>query len=168
MQLDKSQTLNELKKFSTYVVKQSRANLTKGGKNASKKLYNSLGFDLFVGNNSIGLTFKAENYAEFVDKGVSGTEIKYNTPFSFGSKMPPTKALDKWIVKKGIAPRTKQGTFESRENLKFAIAKSIQRKGFKPTLFFTKPFEDGFKRLPNEIIEAYGLDVEQFLKIALK
>jgi len=34
-------------------------------------------------------------------------------------------------------------------------------------LFFTKPFERAFRKLPDQVIEAYGLDVEEFLKFTL-
>lgn len=167
MQLDKNHTLATLKDFSNYVVKQSRTNLTKGGKNSSKKLYDSLGYDLKVSKNSIEAGFLMEDYGKFQDQGVSGKIRKFNTPFSYKDKMPPTKAFDRWIVKKGIAPRSK-GKFLSRESLKFAIAKSVFLNGIKPSNFFTKAVEDGFQRLPEDIIASYGLDVEYFLKQKLK
>ncbi len=34
----------------------------------------------------------------------------------------------------------------------------------KPTMFFTKPFEDAFLRLPEDVIEKFGLDVDEFLE----
>ena len=74
--------------------------------------------------------------------------------------MPPPKAFDKWGVRKGIAPRDKQGKFIKRKSLNFLIARSIFEKGIKPTLFFTKPFEKFFKRLPDELVDKYGLEVE--------
>jgi len=82
--------------------------------------------------------------------------------------MPPLKSLDKWVVKKGIAVRDKKGRFVSRESLKFAIAKSIQSKGIETTNFFTKPFENAFKRLPEDLVNTYALEVEDFLKFTLK
>jgi hypothetical protein len=82
--------------------------------------------------------------------------------------MPPTKALDKWIVKKGIAPRDDKGKFLSREGLKFAIARKIYINGIKPSLFFTKPFEKYYKRLPNQLITKYGLDLDKFIEFSLK
>jgi hypothetical protein len=167
MQLDKSNTLATLKDFSNYVVKQSRTNLTKGGKNSSKKLYDSIGYDLNVSKNSLSLDFKMEDYGKFQDQGVSGKIRKFNTPFSYKDKMPPTRAFDKWIVKKGIAPRSK-GKFISRESLKFAIARSVFLNGIKPSKFFTKPIEQGFQRLPDDVVQAYGLDVEYFLKTKFK
>ena len=56
----------------------------------------------------------------------------------------------------------------SYENTAYLIRNSIYNKGLKPTMFFSKPFEDGFLRLPDDVIEAYGLDVENFLKYTLK
>ena len=60
-----------------------------------------------------------------------------------------------------------QSIFLSREGIKFALAKSIALQGIKPSLFFTKPFEKAFERLPDELVEAYGLDVEQFLEYTI-
>ena len=69
--------------------------------------------------------------------------------------------------KRGIAPRDKKGKFIDRRSLKFAIAKNIFKKGIKPSLFFTKPFENEYKKLSNELIEAYGLDMSEFLQYTL-
>ncbi len=70
------------------------------------------------------------------------------------------KSLDKWIIRRGIAPRGKGGQFMSRKSLKFLIARSIYMTGIKPSLFFTKPFEAAFKNLPDDLIESYGFEVE--------
>jgi hypothetical protein len=51
--------------------------------------------------------------------------------------------------------------------MSYIISNSIFEKGIKPSLFFTKPFEKAFKNLPNELVEAYGLDVEDFLAFTL-
>jgi hypothetical protein len=99
-----------------------------------------------------------EDYGVFQDAGVSGTKKKYNTPYSYKSKMPPVKAFDKWIVRKGLAPRRSGGQFASRKSLAFLIARSVFRNGIKPSLFFTKPFEAAYKNLPQELVEVYGLD----------
>jgi len=72
-----------------------------------------------------------------------------------------TKSLDKWIIRKGLAPRDKDGKFMSRKTLKFLMARSIYMSGIKPSLFFTKPFEAAFKRLPDDLIEKFGLDAEK-------
>ena len=149
-----------LKKFVAYVVSQAKRNLTTSGKNASKKLYNSIKGEAKQFPNSIGIYFDMQEYGFFQDKGVSGTKKKYSgTEFSYKSKMPPPKAFDKWTIRRGIAPRGKGGQFQTRKGLNFAIARSIFEKGIKPSLFFTKPFEAAYKKLPDDLVDSYGLDV---------
>ena len=161
-------TQDALNAFGKYVVQQSRSRLTQSNKNVSKRLYESLGYDLKVMPNSFSMAFLMENYGEYQDKGVSGTEVKYNTPYKYTNKMPPPSAFSQWVVRKGLkGTRDASGRFVSRKGLQFAIAKSIFKKGIKPSLFFTKPFEAAFKNLPNDIVEAYGLDVENFLKTTI-
>ena len=160
--MEQSKLQEELNKFRDYVIQQARTNLSKGGKNSSSnsssKLYNSLGGTVKANPNSFEMEFFMEEYGVFQDAGVSGEKRKYDTPYSYKSKTPPPSGLDKWIVRKGIAPRSKDGKLMNRKSLQFAIARSIFNNGIKPSLFFTKPFEAGFKRLPEELVEAYGLD----------
>jgi len=155
---------DELNRFAKYVISQSRANLTRGKKNSSKDLYNSLDSEVKVSKNSFELSFLMEEYGVFQDKGVSGVKKKYSTPYAYTTKMPPPSKMDKWIVKKGIAPRDKNGKFISRKSLQFMIARSIFNNGIKPSLFFTKPFEKAFKGLNKDLVKAYKLDVEQLMK----
>ena len=155
----------ELNRFAKYVITQSKANLTRGKKNSSKALYNSLDYDLNVSPNSFSMSFLMEDYGVFQDKGVSGIKKKYNTPYSYTNKMPPPSKMDKWIVRKGLkGVRGKDGKFISRKSLQFMIARSIYNKGIKPSLFFTKPFKKAFTNLNKDIIKAYQLDVEELLK----
>ena len=155
----------ELNRFAKYVIQQSRTNLTKGKKNSSKALYNSLDYDLNVSPNSFSMSFLMEDYGIFQDKGVSGIKKKYNTPYAYKDKMPPPSKMDKWIVRKGLKGiRGKDGKFISRKSLQFMIARSIYNNGIKPSLFFTKPFKKAFTNLDKDIIKAYQLDVEELLK----
>ena len=147
----------ELNKFRDYVISQAKANLTRGGKNVSKGLYNSIKGNVKANPNSFEMDFSMEEYGFYQDKGVSGIKKKYNTDYKYTNKMPPSKAFDKWVVRKGLAPREK-GKFKNRKSLSFAIARSVYINGIKPSLFFTKPFEKAFKRLPNDLVEAFGLD----------
>jgi hypothetical protein len=147
----------ELNKFRDYVISQAKSNLTRQRKNTSKTLYNSIKGNVKAMPNSFSMEFTMEEYGFYQDKGVSGIKKKYNTDFNYTTKMPPPKAFDKWIVKKGLAPRDK-GKFKSRKSLSFAIARSVYINGIKPSLFFTKPFEAAYKRLPNDLVEAFGLE----------
>src|SRR5690606_17918108 len=129
-------TKEVLERFGKEVVRESKKNLKSSGKSTSGNLEKSIGFDLTVSKNSFGLSFEMEDYGQFQDKGVSGFLKKYDTPFSYRDKRPPLKALDKWIVRKGIAPRDKKGRFLPRESIQFLISRSIFFNGIKPSLFF--------------------------------
>ena len=160
------ETHKSLEAFRRQVIKQARQNAQKHS--ASGDLAKSLTSRLNVSKNSFSLEFLMEEYGNYQDKGVSGKNKKYNTPYKYTNKMPPSKALDKWTIRRGIAPRDKEGKFLSRKSLTFLIARSIFKNGIKPTLFFTKPFEKEFKKLPDTVLTAYGLDVEEFLEYTLE
>ena len=166
--LNQEETYNYLNKFAKYVIQQSRSNLTRKNKNVNKKLYDSLSSEIEVGKNSFRLDFLMEDYGVFQDKGVSGTERKYDTPFSYKSKMPPAKPLTDWVSKRGFQFRKPDGKFMSYKQTSFLIRNSIFKKGIKPSLFFTKPFEAAFENLPDELVEAFGLDIEKLMEYSLK
>ena len=162
-----------LRDFAKYVIQQSRSNLTKGNKNASKELYNSLGYDISKSGETTSMAFKMADYGKFQDKGVKGTESNYienkQSPYSYKrgiQNRPSPRHFDKWVIRKGLkGVRGKDGKFISRAGLKFAIAASIQKKGIKASMFFTKPFEAAFKRLPDELLEAYSIGLEKQIQL---
>ena len=159
MQLKETQ--KALNAFGKYVVQQSRTNLTKGKKNSTKSLYNSLEYDVQEMEGLIRMFFKMDDYGEFQDKGVSGVKKKYNTPYTYKTKMPPTSSLDKWIVRKGLKGiRDEKGRFIKRKSLQYLIARGIYTKGIKPSLFFTKPFNKAFSNLDKALETAYSKDLE--------
>jgi hypothetical protein len=150
--------------FGKYVIQQSRSNLTKGKKNVTKKLYNSLDQKIVKTKRGLELTFEMLDYGLFQDQGVSGTKKKYNTPFKYTNKRPPAKVFDKWTIRKGIAPRAEGGRFAKRKGLNFVIARSIFEQGIKPSLFFTKPFEKRFNNFINEFQTGISDDFENDLQ----
>lgn len=165
----------ELDKFKDYVIQQSKSNLTRLKKNSSKSLYNSIKGEAKAMPNSFYLNFEMEPYGKFIDKGVNGKKTTYSTPYSYKTKMPPPSKLDKWIVRKGLAPRNK-GKFTGRtinsvgfkKSIQFLIARKIFMYGIKPSLFFTKPFEKAYKDLPDQLVEKYGLDALELFKHTIK
>lgn len=170
------QVRKELESFRKYVVSQARANLTRLKKNSSKTLYDSIKGDIKYKKGDYTVEIEMENYGLFVDKGVSGVNKKYGTPYSYKSKggkqglkgMPPPSKLDKWIVRKGIAPRDKNGRLISRKSLQFLIARGIFKNGIAPSLFFTKPFRVAMDKLPTEVYEAYGIDIDAWMSATVK
>jgi len=163
-----TETQKALIKFRDTIINEAKANLKSMGKDSTGKLSKSIEGQVKEMPNSISMYFQMETYGFFQDKGVSGIKKKYNTPFSYTTKMPPPSKLDKWIVRKGIAPRDKKGKLMSRKGLQFAIARGIFINGIKPSLFFTKPFEKAFKKLPDTLITKYGLDAEQLFDSIMK
>lgn len=168
--LDYRHTKDALNNFAKYVIKQSRSNLTRKKKSVSSNLYKSLDYDLKVMPNSFSMSFLMEEYGVYQDRGVSGTKKKYNTPHKFTTKQPPVKPIQDWVRARRIRFRDEKGRFTkgNYKSIAFVIARSIKEKGIKPSLFFTKPFENAFKNLPEDVVEAFGLDVENFLKFTIK
>jgi hypothetical protein len=174
--LKRIETQKTLDSFIKYVVQQSKSNLSKGGRNVSKQLYNSIGGKANVRNNSFEAYFEMEKYGEFQDKGVKGkfsSSKAPNSPFKFGSgtgqKGGLTNGIENWVTKRRFQFKERStGKFLTYKQTAFIITRSIYAKGMKPTNFFSKPFDLGFAKLPEELIEAYGLDIETFLKYTLK
>jgi hypothetical protein len=170
--LDRAETNKVLTKFSKYVVSQSRANLTRKDKNVKGNLYKSIKGETFSGKSSIGLYFEMEDYGEFQDKGVKGVSSSAkapNSPYRFGSgtgrKGGLTEGINQWVKDRRFQFKDNEtGRFMSYEQTAFIITRSIYQKGIEASRFFSKPFEVGFERLPNELIEAYALDVEKLLQ----
>jgi len=171
-----SNVKQSLDTFAKRVVSRSRANLTREKKNITKNLYDSLGYDLKVHAQSFSLKMLMEDYADFQDKGVSGTERKYDTPYSYkqssnllGFEL-ATGTFAKWAKFRGIRFRSAVGQFAkgNYKTIGISIALAKKRKGIKPTHFFTRPFEAAFKDLPEDLIEAFALDIQDFMKFTNK
>lgn len=94
-----------------------------------------------------------EDYQDFVDLGVNGTEKKYGSPFSFRGKMPPESALAPWIKSKRIQFRDKKGRFLSYKQTNFIMRKSIQKRGFKPLNFFHTTIDEELDKFVDYIAE---------------
>lgn len=170
---------NTLNSFGTKVINSAKRNLQKEDKSGGK-LEKTLDYKVIVSPNSFQFDIYAEDYWTYVDYGVKGVggskangdnwKVKRvtNNKYRYKDKMPPTRVFSNWSVKKGIAPRNKKGQFTTRKGLMFALAKSVYHTGIETTNFLTKPFNDEFQNLPNEVIDAYGLTVENLLKTTIK
>ena len=176
--LKRIETEEVLKNFGKYLVTESRKNLTRRNSNDSRELYESLNSEVNVFPNSLSVEFEMLDYGKFKDKGVRGaggvrkTTSKFNprnnkgklwkinakdSPFSFkqGDKNKPSaKHFESWSLSRGLSP--------------YAVREAVYHQGIEPTYFYSRPFELAFKSLPDEIVEAYGLDLENFIQITLK
>lgn len=172
--MDFQRTKEALELFAKAVKLKAKQNLKRKEQISSGKLYDSINYNLDVVQTKsktlyFNLEFYMEDYGTFMDLGVKGSESTYpesrNSPYKYSGrfKMINPASLDKWLIKKSMAPRDKSGRFVERKNLKYMIATSIYRKGLKGSRFFTGAFEEEFKNIDNQIQEAFGLDLDDFL-----
>ena len=162
--------------FGKHVVKQSRTNLSKKKKKDRGNLYKSISYDLKVSKRSFELSFSMEDYGTFVDKGVKGVKSSAkapNSPYKFGTgtgrKGGLTDGINGWVQRKRFQFRdNKTGKFMSYKQTSFLVMRSIWNKGLETTNFFERSFELAFKRLPDDLVEAYGLTIDNLLKTSLK
>lgn len=127
-------------------------------------LRNSLRGEVKAMPNSFEADILMEEYGEWVDKGRGRTRG--------GGTGKVKEDIYNWIKNKPIRLRDANGNFAKVKDYKirslaYVIARKIHKKGIEPTNFLTDPFERKFKDLPQEIIEAYGLDVEDFLRFTI-
>ena len=115
--------------------------------------------------NSIQISFSMNNYGWYQDRGVKGVSSgKSLSNYSFGTGKKDgglTRGINKWVRRKQIQFRNKEtGQFMSYEQTARTIIRSIWQKGIKPSMFFTRPFEKYYRKLPNEVTKKYVKDLE--------
>ena len=166
---------SELNKFAKYVIKQSRTNLTKGKKNDTRAGYDSLKGNVKVSKNSFQLDFLMEDYLVFQDRGVKGTKsgksldnFSYKESSNLVGVEYHTGTLAKWAKRKGVQFRNKKGRYVTHEQTGYMLANVIKKRGVKPSMFFTKPFEKAFQNLDKDIVAAFRLDVESLISVSIK
>ena len=183
--MTQSEVQKELERFRNYVIKEARSNLTRDKKNVSKGLFQSLKGNVKAMPNSFSMDFEMNDYGKFQDKGVKGKDpskvsknarIKGqqapNSPYKFGSGSASgqwgmfVSNIQKWAQKRNIRLRDDKGKYKKGGYSTIAqiIAGNIYNRGIKPSLFFTTPFEAAFKRLPDELVEKFGLDAMNLFK----
>ena len=181
-------TIQAMQKLGGKVVKEGKGILSKNKKSGGT-LYNNFDYLVTAKKDSVTLEFEfgsAEDYWAFVDEGVRGAggyegyaKPKMRgkgSPFKFSNKMPPLKSLLKWIKLKGIKGRVdkkwktagnKGGQFITNKSFAFLIQRSIFQRGLKRTQFFSRPFTKELKKQTNDILEAFGEDLEKELQIII-
>jgi len=177
-------TKQVLEAYKKYVIQQARSNLSKGNKNVSKELYNNIKVEILFEKDYFLLGFSMPDYGFYQDEGVKGADPSQvsknakikgqqapNSRFKFKTKRPPSKPLEEWAKQKNIRLRDAKGKFTkgSYKTIGIIIAKNIWARGIKPSLFFTKPFEDGYKKyIDTDLIKAFGDDIETLIDYTIK
>ena len=165
-----------LNSFGKQVVNRAKGNLqkTKGG---GTNLEKSIDFKVTSNADGFAVQFFMTNYGTFVDKGVSGTDVRRSfknyegkvitSPYKFGtgsSRVGKAKGgmsgiMAKWVKKKGFQWRDKKGRFMSHKSMGYIIARSIYSKGIKGISFFQKPLMLGLKQFGKKMLGAVKDDI---------
>jgi hypothetical protein len=148
-------TEKALERFGRYLVIESRKNLTRKKKNVTNSLYESLDYKVKAMPNSFEFDFLMNEYGEWVDKGRKA------------GKKPPFSPIRKWVEERRIQFRDNSGKFQTYDQTAWAVVGGIGRNGIEASNFYSRPFKLGYDRLPNEVVEAYALDVEDFLEFTI-
>ena len=85
-------------------------------------------------------------------------------------KYVPIKPLMDWIRTKGLNKNTQTGKFQKFriKGTAFAISKTIQRFGIRPTNFYDDAFTDFAKEFEKDAVRALGIDMQNFFEDILK
>jgi len=167
-----------LNEFRDYVINEAKINAPKD----LGSLRNSIKGYVKESPNSIQISFEMDEYGWYQNEGVKGANPSNVSPnakirgqqapnsrFKFGSGSKRgtwstfVNSIEKWAKRKNLRFRNEKGQYAkgSYKSLAYVVARNIYSRGLKPSLFFTKPFEQAFKQLPNGLVEKYGLEAEQ-------
>ena len=135
-------TENVIDKGSLRLIQLFQKILNKKGINASGDLSRSF---KVKSSDEEGIQLVFDSYGTIVDEGRRPSK-----------KMPPVKPIQDWLRDRNIRP--KGG--ETIEQLSFAIAKTIQKKGYRPRPFIQMTLNDFAELLANDIEPALAEDIE--------
>lgn len=146
-----------MEKYGEELIIELAAQLRTADKVATGNLVRSLDYDLIEALNTIVVNIKAENYLTYVDGGRRR-----------GKKAPPQEAILKWVNVKPLPRwRDKKGRFISKKSQAFLIARSISKKGIKPTNVISKSIRKVQKIQAKLIAEASAADIRELVKNVL-
>lgn len=174
-------TSEVLKKIAADLLLKYETNVKRSGRvDTGISHTNAYATDIEIEGSTRYLDIMIPEYAIYQDRGVNGTEVNHGSPYSYKNKMPPLAPLLAWARRRaGRAlkykptsklerkdQRVKKMVSESNNyrSLAFAIGKSIQKKGIKPSKDFTRAVESTEKRFAKDIANGFKIDIINSLK----
>ena len=195
-----------LAEYWTKVVQELKSSLIAVGRNASGNTASQFGVPpdesqvnlVTVTSQGYAVKLWMPYYYDFINKGVSGTEITYATEYKYSDKMPPISAIRNFMFNRGISkPRKKERDKDTNKlkskisrlkrkertpkntrsaqrqdmdsmlnGIAFAIAKSIQKKGLKPTKFYDNVVNSQkIAQFEQELLDKFDEYVLEVIKI---
>ena len=162
-----------LTRFGSNVIKEGRKILNQKKKRTQENtLFNDYHYKMKSTSSTITFGFefgRAEDYWEFVDQGVvgvggfkgSGNARGGASPFKFKYANPGgamVNAIKGWIKNKPVSLGD-----SNINSAAWGIGYSIKRRGLERTMFYSKPVNKALRKLPNELTEAFRLDLEKLV-----
>lgn len=130
-----------------------------GGKNASRKLIDSVNSRVVVGDSAYEVVLNLQEYWKYIESG--------RKP----GKFPPVGAIINWINVKPIIPRPDaNGKIPSPKQLAFLIGRKIEQEGIEPFPALETTKEELDKIYHEKLSAALGHDVTYYIRkiIAVK
>lgn len=144
-------TADVLNKIGDMYIAELTKNLLSLNKKASGNLINSLDYDVIKVVDGFLLELKAASYLRYVDSG--------RKP----GKMPPPDDILKWVKVRNLKFRSPKGRFITQKATAFVIAKSIGKKGIKPTHVLQTTIDNIMKNRQELLTTAFKKDVKIIL-----
>lgn len=163
-----------LEDFGNEMQKDLKAELVKDGAYVSGDLAEQISFTSVINGTGFVFSLRLKDYYDYVNKGVSGTDRKRNTPYSYmSSSKIPFYFAKQWMNNKGLF-KTKGSTITSlagkqykvgsKDSQAFAMARSWKEHGTKATHFYDNVVTEArLDKLKKDLASAAAGD----MKIAL-
>ena len=156
-----------------------KAELVKDGAYVSGDLAEQIEFSSVINGQGFVFTLRLKDYYDYVNKGVSGTDRKRNTPYSYmSSSKIPFYFAKQWMNNKGlfVAKGTtitslagKQYKAGSKDSQAFAMARSWKEKGIKGNHFYDNVVtEQRLDKLREDLASAAAGDLKTVITDSFK
>ena len=156
-----------------------KAELVKDGAYVSGDLAEQIEFTSVINGEGFVFSLRLKDYYDYVNKGVSGTDKKRNTPYSYmSSSKIPFYFAKQWMNNKGLF-KTKGSTITSlagkqykvgsKDSQAFAMARSWKEKGIKGNHFYDNVVTEArLDKLRNDLASAAAGDLKTVITDSFK
>jgi hypothetical protein len=156
-----------------------KAELVKDGAYVSGDLAEQIEFNSIINGQGFVFTLRLKDYYDYVNKGVSGTDKKRNTPYSYmSSSKIPFYFAKQWMNNKGlfVAKGTtitslagKQYKAGDKDSQAFAMARSWKQNGIRGNHFYDKVVTEArIEKLQKDLAEAGAKDISTIITDTFK
>ena len=169
-----------LKDFGNEMQTDLKAELVKDGAYVSGHLADQIEFTSVINGQGFVFSLRLKDYYDYVNKGVSGTDRKRNTPYSYmSSSKIPFYFAKQWMNNKGLfLPKgtaftslATRKTYKvgSKDSQAFAMARSWKEKGTKGNHFYDNVVTEArLDKLRKDLASAAAGDMKTVLTDTFK